>query len=128
MAAGVIQNRRAAQSRNRITRLWSEDMEREEVLIEAFGLGRYMGAHCDSSELVIPADIFAMLEERYGVTLDALTRAYVRGRLFHVLCASPYLALPDGAAHHGICRPLLPPHRKRSGQHEEEDGTVSDPV
>ena len=77
----MIQNKRAAQSRNRITRLWNEDMDPTEVLIEAFGLGRYMGAHCDASDLVIPVDIFAMLEERYKVPLDALTRAYIKGSL-----------------------------------------------
>ena len=77
----MVQNRRAAQSRNRITRLWPEDMEPQEVLIEAFGLGRYMGAHCDASDLVVPVDIFTMLEERYGVGLDALTKAYIKGSL-----------------------------------------------
>ncbi len=77
----LLQNMRAAQSRNRLTRLWKEDMEREEVLIEAFGLGRYMGAHCDASDLVIPADIFVLLEERYGVPMDDLARAYIKGSM-----------------------------------------------
>lgn len=75
----VIQNRRAAQSRERITRLWVADMEPAEVLIEAFGLGRYMGAHCDASDLDVPVDIFAMMETRYGVSMDALAKAFIKG-------------------------------------------------
>ena len=83
VAAGLraIQNRLADRGRARITRLWTEDMEPAEVLIEAFGLGRFMGAHCDASDLAVPVDILSLLEERYGVSLDALTKAYLKGSL-----------------------------------------------
>lgn len=77
----VINNKRAAQSVRRLTRLWNEDMEPVAVLTEVFGLGRYMGARCDGSDLVVPVDIFAMLEQRYGITMDRLTKAYMRGAM-----------------------------------------------
>ena len=76
-----IQNRRAAQSWSRIARMWSGDVERTELLIEAFGLGRYIGAVCDAGELTVPLDIFKAMAERYGVSIDALTKAYVKGAL-----------------------------------------------
>ena len=77
----IIQNKRAVQSRNRIMEKWGPEMEPAELLVEAFGLGRYMGAHCDANDLVIPVDVFLMMEERYDVTLHALTRAFVRGAM-----------------------------------------------
>ena len=77
----VIQNRRAASSRSRITRLWREDMDPTELRIEAFGLGRYMGKHCQGSELTIPVDIFQMMAERFDVSAEDLIRAFVKGAL-----------------------------------------------
>ena len=77
----IVQNRRALQSRNRITRLWQEDMDATELRIEAFGLGRYMGKHCGGSDLAVPVDIFEMMAERFDVSMDDLTRAFVKGAL-----------------------------------------------
>lgn len=77
-ALRLVQNRRARQTRARLSRMWSEDYDPVELKIEAFGLGRFMGQHCDG-ELVVPLDIFEMMAEHYGVTLEDLTRAYIRG-------------------------------------------------
>lgn len=77
----VFQNKLADKSRARLTRPWTEDLEPVEVLIEAFGLGRYMGARCDDSDFAVPVDILTLLESRYGVSLDDLTKAYVKGGL-----------------------------------------------
>ena len=76
-----IQNKRAIHSRNRIMEKWGADMKPTLLLVEAFGLGRYMGANCDASDLVIPVDVFVMMEQRYDVTLDALTKAFVKGAM-----------------------------------------------
>ncbi len=75
----AVQNRRAAQSWRRIAGMWSDDLEPTQLLIEAFGLGRYIGANCAESELTVPIDIFTVMEERYGVSVEALTKAYVKG-------------------------------------------------
>ena len=76
-----VQNRRTAQSWNRIARMWSDDLEPTQLLIEAFGLGRYIGAVCDPGELTVPLDIFKAMAERYDVPLEKLTKAYVKGAL-----------------------------------------------
>ncbi len=77
----LLQNRRAAQTRARIARAWSRDMEPAEILVEAFGLGRYIGDRCTNGELTVPLDIFAAMAERYGIPLDRLTKAYLKGAL-----------------------------------------------
>ncbi len=77
----LLHNKRAAQSLKRITRAWSEDLEPTQLLIEAFGLGRYIGARCGGSELTIPLDIFGIMSEKYGIPPDRLTKAYVKGAL-----------------------------------------------
>ena len=76
-----IQNRRVKAGRARITRDWRDDMSEVELRVEAFGLGRYMGLHCADSELSTPIDIFEVMAERYGISLQGLTRAFVKGGL-----------------------------------------------
>ena len=76
-----IHNKRAAGSMRRIERAWSENMEPAELLVEAFGLGRYIGANSADDEVSVPLDIFGQMAERYDVTLEQLTRAYMKGVL-----------------------------------------------
>ena len=78
-ALRFVQNRRAKQSRDRVARLWMDGIEPTALKIEAFGLGRYMGKHCDKSEMTVPLDIFEMMEERYDISIEELTRAYIKG-------------------------------------------------
>ena len=75
----LIHNRHAKHSWNRIAQMWSENMEPKQLLIEAFGLGRYIGQHCSEDEFSVPLDVFTMMSERYGVSLEKLTKAYVKG-------------------------------------------------
>ncbi len=77
----LIHNRLCEKSIQRITRIWRDDMEDTELLIEAFGLGRYMGKHCDASDLTVPLDIFGAMRDRYGISVEALTKAFIRGAL-----------------------------------------------
>ena len=70
---------RVTQTWKSITRYWTDDLEAPELLIEAFGLGRYIGARCDGIELTIPLDIFTLMTDRYDVPLDKLVTAYVTG-------------------------------------------------
>ncbi len=84
VVAGVlrrVQNRRAVQSRERIARAWSRDLEPAELLVEAFGLGRFIGSKCPVGEVTIPLDVFEMMAERYDISVEALTKAYVKGAL-----------------------------------------------
>ncbi len=77
----VVHNKHAAQSLKRISKAWSDDLEPTELLIEAFGLGRYIGSRCPPEELTVPLDIFAAMEERFGISVERLTKAYVKGAL-----------------------------------------------
>ena len=77
----LIHNKRAEQSRRRYAKAWSDDLEPTQLLIEAFGLGRYIGSKCSIEELTVPLDVFAAMEERYGIPLERLTKAYVKGAM-----------------------------------------------
>ena len=75
----IIHNKLAVRSSRRIARMWGSDLEDVDLLVEAFGLGRYIGAHCSVEELTVPLDIFEMMSDKYGIPLDKLTKAYVKG-------------------------------------------------
>ena len=77
----LIQNKRAAQSKKRVARMWSDNLEPTQLLIEAFGLGRYIGGKCSVEEVTVPLDIFSMMSDKYGVPVEKLTKAYMKGAL-----------------------------------------------
>ena len=77
----IIHNKRAKQSWRYIEKMWGESIEPAQLLIEVFGLGRYMGAKYKDGDLAIPLDIFKVISERYDIPLDRLTKAYVKGAL-----------------------------------------------
>ena len=81
VAAGLraFRSYRVSRTWKEITRYWADDLEEPELLIEAFGLGRYIGARCDGIELTVPLDILTLMTDRYGVPLDKLVTAYVTG-------------------------------------------------
>lgn len=75
----LLHNKLATQYWKRVAKIWSRDLEPTQLLIEAFGLGRYVGSRSSGAELVIPLDIFKIMAERYKITLDRLTKAYLKG-------------------------------------------------
>jgi hypothetical protein len=77
----MIHNKRAEQSWKYVENMWSDRLEPAQLLLEAFGLGRYMGAKYTDGELAIPLDIFKVISKRYDIPLDKLTKAYVKGAL-----------------------------------------------
>ncbi len=77
----AAQTRRAVQTRRDIARGWRDDLSETELLIEAFGLGRYIGAKTSFGQLSVPLDIFSAMAERYNIPLDKLAKAYIRGAL-----------------------------------------------
>ena len=77
----LLHNKLATQCWKRVAKIWSRDQEPTQLLIEAFGLGRYIGSRSSGAELVIPLDIFTVMAERYDISLDRLTKAYLKGAL-----------------------------------------------
>ena len=43
--------------------------------------GPVYGSEVFSGDLVVPVDILGMLETRYGITMDALAKAYMKGAM-----------------------------------------------
>jgi hypothetical protein len=74
-----IHNLRGRRSIAGLTRMWTEDLDPVTLKIEVFGLGRYMGEHCDANDVTVPIDIFEMMAGRYGVEEYELAKAYVKG-------------------------------------------------
>lgn len=79
MGLRLLQNMRVKKTWKTITLDWTDDLEEPDLLIEAFGLGRYVGSKCDRGELTIPLDVFTLMTERYDITLDKLVKAYSTG-------------------------------------------------
>ena len=77
----LVHNKHAKRSRLRIARSWSKDLSPMQLRVEAFGLGRYIGAHCSIEELTVPLDIFTMMSEQYDIPVEDLTKAYVKGAI-----------------------------------------------
>ena len=65
-----------------MTRLWTDDTLPEEMLVEAMGLGRYIGKRFgQDEELTVPMGLFSMMSERFGLPVEKLINAYVYGAL-----------------------------------------------
>lgn len=75
----LVQNMRAKQNRRRISKMWTENLEPHEILVEAFGLGRHIGARCSKEEITVPLDVFTMMSKRYNVSVEKLSKAYLKG-------------------------------------------------
>ena len=77
----LLHNKRATQYWKQISKIWSQNLEPTQLLIEAFGLGQYIGSRTFGTELIIPLDIFKIMAERYDISIDRLTKAYLKGAL-----------------------------------------------
>ena len=78
----LVHNRLTVQFWKRVTRMWTDDMMPEEMLVEAFGLGRYVGRNINSEiELSVPINIFEEMSKRYGLPMEKLINAYIYGAL-----------------------------------------------
>ncbi len=61
-----------------LTSRW-EGYSSVELRIEAYGLGRKMSRRLDKNEIVVPIDIFRMMTQKCDVSIEDLTRAYIKG-------------------------------------------------
>jgi len=76
-----LHNRLVDKGLKRIEEGWTEDLEPTELLIEAFGLGRYTGTKSDDGEITIPVDIFEIISGKYNVSVEDLSKAFIKGAL-----------------------------------------------
>ena len=76
-----IHNRSVEHDIQQLSAQWTEDTSPVELKIEAFGLGRYMAAHQDENEILIPMNVFRIMAQRYDVSLEELVQAYTKGVL-----------------------------------------------
>lgn len=61
-----------------LTSRW-EGYSSVELRIEAYGLGRKLSRRLDKNEIVVPIDIFRMMAQKCDVSIEDLTRAYIKG-------------------------------------------------
>lgn len=61
-----------------LTSRW-EGYSSVELRIEAYGLGRKLSRRLDKNEIVVPLDIFRMMAQKCDVSIEDLTRAYIKG-------------------------------------------------
>lgn len=77
----IIHNKLAKRFWKYVEKMWSDSIEPTQLLIESFGLGRYIGAKYTDGDLSLPLDIFKVISKQYGIPLDNLTKAYIKGAL-----------------------------------------------
>ena len=82
MVMRAVHNLRARQFWKRVSALWTDDTLPEEMLVEAMGLGRYVGKRENSEvELAVPMNIFMKMSERFDIPVEKLINAYIFGAL-----------------------------------------------
>lgn len=82
MAMRALHNLRAKQFWKMVTSRWTEDTMPEEMLVEAMGLGRYIGKRMSAdTELTVPLSLFSTMSERFGLPMERLINAYIYGAL-----------------------------------------------
>lgn len=78
----AVHNRLAVKFWKRVSRMWTDDTMPEEMLVEAFGLGRYVGRSLNSGvELSVPVSLFEYMSGRFGLPVEKLINAYIYGAL-----------------------------------------------
>ena len=80
----LISNALTKRRRERMYRIWREDMDPMEVRIEAYGLGRMAGLHGDRNSIQIPYDILEHLAERYHLDIEDVLRPFVKRLLIEL--------------------------------------------
>ena len=78
-AVAAVSNLLTKRRRQKMFRLWEEDLDPVEVKIEAFGMGRMAAQYDDENRIQIPYDILAHLAKRYHVGTEELMRAFDKG-------------------------------------------------
>ena len=78
----AVHNRLSSRFWKRVSRMWTDDTMPEEMLVEAFGLGRYIGRNLNSGvELSVPVSLFEFMSRRFGLPVGKLINAYIYGAL-----------------------------------------------
>ena len=76
-----IHNRLVTVNRRKLFSCWDGKADPVEIRVEAFGLGRYLGMHCDAENVDIPLDILQHLAKQYQIPVEALVKPFTRGML-----------------------------------------------
>ena len=75
----VHYNRLSEKHKKDFVAAWADDTDPIGINIEIYGLGRYQGRHSDINSITVPIDIFEMLAEKYGISVDKLCTIYNKG-------------------------------------------------
>ncbi len=78
-AVRLISNRLTNIRKAAMFSVWAEDADPIEVRIEAYSLGVMLGLKGEKNCIHIPYDVLEYLAERYGMSVDELTRPFMTG-------------------------------------------------
>ena len=76
-----IHNRLVLVHRRKLFSCLDGEADPVEIRVEAFGLGRYLGIHCETESVEIPLDILQHLSKHYQIPIQDLVRPFTRGVL-----------------------------------------------
>ena len=74
-----VSNQLTVKRQEELLSSWRPDLEKVELNVELFGLGRYYGMTCAKNDVSIPFDLLEMLADRYSLDPDDLVKVYVKG-------------------------------------------------
>jgi hypothetical protein len=76
-----VYNRLLARRRKTLRRIWEDGLDPVTVRIEIYSLGVHAGLREEKNALTVPFDILEEVSERFGIRLEDLSRAYIKGAI-----------------------------------------------
>ena len=77
----IVYNRLLARRGKTLRRIWEDGPDPVTVRIEIYSLGVYAGLREEKNALTVPFDILEEVSERFGIRLEDLSRAYIKGAI-----------------------------------------------
>ena len=75
----IVHNRLLKYRETKLKMVWNEDLDPITVKIEVYSLGTHAGLYQEKDSVSVPYDILEQVSERFGVSLEELSRAYNKG-------------------------------------------------
>lgn len=79
MGIRLLYNRINEQRTREIASVWKPEMDKIEVSIEIYGLGRYIGISNPHSQISLPLELFHDIQQVIPISTDDLARVYTKG-------------------------------------------------
>ena len=77
----ILYNGLLARRRKTLKRIWEDEQDPVTVRIEIYSLGVHAGLHEGKDALTVPFDILEEVSEQFGIRLEDLSKAYIKGAI-----------------------------------------------